>query len=113
MGIQTHINFGYGFEFIEPKQFKKIDFWDLIEDEYPLLEYSLAGNYNHEGSAQVVICVKETMVEEFGFGIIDASPSIQKEHSVEIRRGIEQLKAFINKYTPDAQPSFLAWSYQG
>jgi hypothetical protein len=107
MGTQIKFNFGYGIK--APKDRAHIDFWDEVEDNFPLLSYNLSGDYWNQSEVGAVIAIESSMASMIGYGTIPVNKALEGLDSA----GQLELERFMAKYCPKAVAQFRIWAYIG
>lgn len=114
MGTQTSYGVGYGF-LVTPKAEKALqvtieDLWDEIEDNYPLLEYSISGNHYYKAEASV-ISIKSLTSSNDGFGVTRVTKKIQAKPTAE---ETAQLMDILQRAgLKESDLGWFSWVYQG
>lgn len=107
MGTQIKYSFGYGIK--APEDTEDINFWDVIEDNFPLLEYCLSGDYWNEKNVGAVVVAKSSLKEKTGYGLANVGELITKLDD----ESQKELNLFILLYCSQAEPDYMVWSYTG
>lgn len=103
--------FGFGFEITEAisKEHEDLDLWDLIEDDYPFLTYSIAGYHWDKALVRPnLVTIKATTSVTSGYntakvgGLLSIPPS-----------GRKQLMSLAKRLNIEVLPNWFAWSYRG
>lgn len=107
MGTQINYSFGYGIK--APANRAHIDFWDEVEDNFPLLEYCIAGDHWNNSGINSMIIVKSSMISVIGYGMTPVGKVLQGLDSA----GQLELERFIATHAPKAKADYMIWSYIG
>ena len=111
MGDSISHGFGFGFEISDATLniYADLDIQDLIEDDYLLLSYNIAG-YHWERSLvrPSLVTIKETTSKIMGYNTakVDKLLSIPTD-------GMKQLLEFGDRFKIELTPSWFIWSYRG
>jgi len=110
-GDQIHHGFGYGYEMTADitDLVDEQDIWDSVEDDYPLLEFHITGNYWEQGGVRLSLVTARANTKE-AWGYQTANVNEILEISSE---GNQQLVSFAKHYNIRVEPSWFIWSYRG
>jgi len=110
-GDQVQHGFGYGYELTTDitDLTNEQDIWDSVEDDYPLLDFNVSGNYwDKNGARPSLVTILANTKEARGYQTANVNDIL--EVSIE---GKQQLASFANHYNIRLEPSWFIWSYRG
>jgi len=109
MGTQSSTILGFGFQLPDTIVTDEQVIWDDVEDNFPLLDFTLVGDYWNNDVRPSMIYVKATSQKMAGLSIIEMNPV-----SAIFPEALEQLKIVAEKHKlGKVKIGWFVWSYRG
>lgn len=114
MSDQVRHGLGYGYQITEPVETyaeqNNIDIWDVVEDDFPLLGFHLAGYYWKETFVRPSLVTISSLTNiSYGHETLDVGSLLLALPS----EGLKQLGLFAERFHISDEPTWFSWSYTG